>query len=213
MSRLARSQDLQALHRRRSSRARSPGRTVRGRGAERRPRLAQGRARCRRRRPARRFPKWAGATPYNRGQVLYRLAEMMETRAADLGACVLGPARGRARDRSGRLVRGLGRQAAAGARRLEPGRRAVLQLHGAGADGRRRGPRARSAAARRARLADRPGDREREHGGRRHLGDAAARGARARRGDRDVRSARAASSTSSPATAPSSGRSSPPTWT
>jgi acyl-CoA reductase-like NAD-dependent aldehyde dehydrogenase len=34
------------------------------------------------------FPKWAGATPYNRGQVLYRLAEMMETRAADLAhAC------------------------------------------------------------------------------------------------------------------------------
>jgi acyl-CoA reductase-like NAD-dependent aldehyde dehydrogenase len=34
------------------------------------------------------FPKWAGATPYNRGQVLYRLAEMMETRAADLaGTC------------------------------------------------------------------------------------------------------------------------------
>jgi acyl-CoA reductase-like NAD-dependent aldehyde dehydrogenase len=34
------------------------------------------------------FPKWAGATPYNRGQVLYRLAEMMEARAADLaGAC------------------------------------------------------------------------------------------------------------------------------
>jgi acyl-CoA reductase-like NAD-dependent aldehyde dehydrogenase len=32
--------------------------------------------------------KWSGATAYNRGQVLYRLAEMMETRAADLaGAC------------------------------------------------------------------------------------------------------------------------------
>jgi acyl-CoA reductase-like NAD-dependent aldehyde dehydrogenase len=29
-------------------------------------------------------PKWAGATAYNRGQVLYRLAEMMEARAADL---------------------------------------------------------------------------------------------------------------------------------
>jgi acyl-CoA reductase-like NAD-dependent aldehyde dehydrogenase len=32
--------------------------------------------------------KWSGATAYNRGQVLYRLAEMMETRATDLaGAC------------------------------------------------------------------------------------------------------------------------------
>jgi acyl-CoA reductase-like NAD-dependent aldehyde dehydrogenase len=29
-------------------------------------------------------PKWAGATPYNRGQVLYRIAEMMESRAAEL---------------------------------------------------------------------------------------------------------------------------------
>ena len=31
-------------------------------------------------------PKWAGATAYNRGQVLYRLAETMETRAASLAA-------------------------------------------------------------------------------------------------------------------------------
>jgi acyl-CoA reductase-like NAD-dependent aldehyde dehydrogenase len=30
------------------------------------------------------FPGWAGATAYNRGQVVYRLAEMMEARAADL---------------------------------------------------------------------------------------------------------------------------------
>ncbi len=33
---------------------------------------------------------WAGATAYNRGQVLYRLAEMMETRAADLAAVCSG---------------------------------------------------------------------------------------------------------------------------
>lgn len=34
------------------------------------------------------FPAWSGLTAYNRGQVLYRLAEMMETRGADLeGAC------------------------------------------------------------------------------------------------------------------------------
>ena len=26
------------------------------------------------------FPKWAGLTAYNRGQVLYRVAEMMEAR-------------------------------------------------------------------------------------------------------------------------------------
>ena len=30
------------------------------------------------------FPKWAGMTAYNRGQVLYRVAEMMEARAAEL---------------------------------------------------------------------------------------------------------------------------------
>jgi acyl-CoA reductase-like NAD-dependent aldehyde dehydrogenase len=35
-------------------------------------------------------PGWAGATAYNRGQVLYRLAEMMETRRADLAAVCSG---------------------------------------------------------------------------------------------------------------------------
>jgi acyl-CoA reductase-like NAD-dependent aldehyde dehydrogenase len=30
------------------------------------------------------LPAWAGMTAYNRGQILYRLAEMMETRATDL---------------------------------------------------------------------------------------------------------------------------------
>ena len=36
------------------------------------------------------FPGWAGATAYNRGQVLYRVAEMMEARRADLGALCSG---------------------------------------------------------------------------------------------------------------------------
>jgi acyl-CoA reductase-like NAD-dependent aldehyde dehydrogenase len=36
------------------------------------------------------FPKWSGMTAYNRGQVLYRLAEMMETRSADLAAVCSG---------------------------------------------------------------------------------------------------------------------------
>jgi acyl-CoA reductase-like NAD-dependent aldehyde dehydrogenase len=36
------------------------------------------------------FPRWAGMTAYNRGQVLYRLAEMMEARAADLAALAGG---------------------------------------------------------------------------------------------------------------------------
>ncbi len=35
-------------------------------------------------------PKWAGMTAYNRGQVLYRVAEMMEARSADLAALASG---------------------------------------------------------------------------------------------------------------------------
>jgi acyl-CoA reductase-like NAD-dependent aldehyde dehydrogenase len=35
---------------------------------------------------------WSGATAYNRGQVLYRLAEMMESRAADLASVCGGTA-------------------------------------------------------------------------------------------------------------------------
>jgi acyl-CoA reductase-like NAD-dependent aldehyde dehydrogenase len=35
-------------------------------------------------------PKWAGATAYNRGQVLYRIAEMMEARAAEFAELVTG---------------------------------------------------------------------------------------------------------------------------
>jgi acyl-CoA reductase-like NAD-dependent aldehyde dehydrogenase len=36
------------------------------------------------------FPGWSGLTAYNRGQVLYRLAEMMEARTADLEAACSG---------------------------------------------------------------------------------------------------------------------------
>ena len=35
-------------------------------------------------------PKWAGATAYNRGQVLYRVAEMMEARVAELAELSTG---------------------------------------------------------------------------------------------------------------------------
>ena len=38
------------------------------------------------------FPAWSGMTGYNRGQVLYRLAEMMETRTADLERVCAGRA-------------------------------------------------------------------------------------------------------------------------
>jgi acyl-CoA reductase-like NAD-dependent aldehyde dehydrogenase len=36
------------------------------------------------------FPKWAGMTPYNRGQVLYRVAEMIEARAAEFAELCSG---------------------------------------------------------------------------------------------------------------------------
>jgi acyl-CoA reductase-like NAD-dependent aldehyde dehydrogenase len=75
------------------------------------------------------FAGWSTMTAYNRGQVLYRLAEMMEARADDLAAVCC-------------LVRRLGRQARAGSRLLESGRRAVLQLHRARADRGRRDSRA-----------------------------------------------------------------------
>jgi acyl-CoA reductase-like NAD-dependent aldehyde dehydrogenase len=37
------------------------------------------------------FPKWAGLTAYNRGQVLYRVAEMMEARRSELADLCSGP--------------------------------------------------------------------------------------------------------------------------
>ena len=64
----------------------------------RRPGLAQGRARCGRRR-AQGVSRLVGATPYNRGQVLYRVAEMLDGRREQFAAEVAaaeGVARGRA---------------------------------------------------------------------------------------------------------------------
>src|SRR4249919_257707 len=37
------------------------------------------------------FPKWAAGTAYNRGQVLYRIAEMMEARRSELAELCTGP--------------------------------------------------------------------------------------------------------------------------
>jgi acyl-CoA reductase-like NAD-dependent aldehyde dehydrogenase len=36
------------------------------------------------------FPKWAGMTAYNRGQVLYRIAEMMEARRSEFAELCSG---------------------------------------------------------------------------------------------------------------------------
>ena len=41
-------------------------------------------------RPARAQPEWAGATAYNRGQILYRMAEMMEARRDEFAALCTG---------------------------------------------------------------------------------------------------------------------------
>ena len=37
------------------------------------------------------FPKWAGMTAYNRGQVVYRIAEMLEARSAEFAELTSGP--------------------------------------------------------------------------------------------------------------------------
>jgi acyl-CoA reductase-like NAD-dependent aldehyde dehydrogenase len=37
------------------------------------------------------FPKWAGMTAYNRGQVVYRIAEMLEARRAEFAELSTGP--------------------------------------------------------------------------------------------------------------------------
>ena len=158
-------------------------------------------------------PKWASATA-----VQPRPGALPDRR--DDGGAPAGVRRalqrqggGRALDRPLGLVRRLRRQARAGDRLVEPGRRPVLQLHDSRADRRRRGGRAGRAAAARPRLAARARADRRQRRRRARVRDAAARRDRARRGDRDERRARAASSTCSPGSAPSSRRGSRATWT
>ena len=138
------------------------GRTYEAEGAQRRAGVAQGPARRGAGRARRARRSGPGMTAYNRGQVLYRVAEMLEARAAELAELCGGREEVERADRPRRLVRGLDRQARAGARRREPGRRAVLQLHRARADRRRRHRRAGRARAARARLAARAGARGRQ---------------------------------------------------
>ena len=79
------------------------------------------------------LPGWSGATAYNRGQVLYRVAEMLQARregfvddvvaAEGIGRKQAGAARRRRRRPLG-LVRGLDRQDRHGAGLGQPGRRA-----------------------------------------------------------------------------------------
>ena len=110
------------------------------------------------------FGKWSAMTAYNRGQVLYRVAEVMEGRHAQFceevgrrrGALgVQGPRRRGRRHRPVGLVRRVDRQARRRPRRGQPGRRAVLRLLDARADRRRRRPGAAAV------VAARPGQRAR----------------------------------------------------
>ena len=55
------------------------------------------------------FPKWSTMTAYNRGQVVYRIAEMLESRRARVRRAQLRRRRGRPLDRPPRLVRRAGR--------------------------------------------------------------------------------------------------------
>ena len=147
------------------------------------------------------FPAGRAATAYNRGQVLYRLAEMMEARAADLAAVCTGRTEVEAAiDRvvwyagwADKLAQVLGSS--------NPVAGPYFNFTVPGADRRRRDPRTRRAAARRSRLAARARARRRQHRRRRRLRDAPGGGGRARRGDRDLRRSRRASSTSSPGSA------------
>ena len=119
------------------------------------------------------FPGWAAKTAMNRGQVLYRVAELMEGRREQFATEVeaaegLRPAAARARRRPGHrplgLVRRLGRQDRPGPGLVQPGRGAVLQLHDPRADRRRRRRRAGDVVAARARQPARAAARHRQRG-------------------------------------------------
>ncbi len=107
--------------------------------------------------------KWWNATAYNRGQVLYRLAEMAESRRDELAEHVALSEGVNARtsqkdrlsvDRSHRLVRRVDRQDRPGPRRDQPRGRTVLQLLDPGTERRRgrrvryRSPRSRASSTR-----------------------------------------------------------------
>ena len=159
------------------------------------------------------FPKWASMTAYNRGQVLYRVAEIMEGRRAQFVELTGGRGRGRRRDRLLGLVRGLGGQARAGARLVESRRGPVLQLHVPRADRRRRRRRAGGACAGGLRRAPRPGHRRRQRGRDRRLAEAAARRGDARRGPGHLGRAGRGRQRPHRAGRTSSARCSPRTWT
>ena len=210
MSAAARQEDVQALSSAARSRAPSRGAPTRPRGRTSPAPRARTCATPSARRAAR-SRAGPALTAYNRGQVLYRLAEMMEARARRRSPRVCsGRKEVDARDRPRRLVRGLGGQAR---RRCSAASNPVAGPYfnftvpePTGVVAR---PRARRAAARRARLPARARARRRERRRRRSR----PRRTRSRRSSSPRRSRRptcpAASSTCSPGFATSSRRCSP----
>ena len=92
-------------------------------------------------------PGWAGKTAYLKGQILYRMAEMLEGRAESFEKLLRetprpdggrGAEGGPRVDRPSRLLRRLVRQVRGALRNRESGRVVVLRLFRAGADRRRR---------------------------------------------------------------------------
>ena len=138
---------------------------------------------------------WAGATAYNRGQVLYRVAELLQGRAAQFTAESVAN-EGVSRAEAERAVTeaidrwvwyaGLARQGRPGDGGRQPGGGAVLQLQRARAD--RGGGRARARRARPARAGQRAraGDRHRQHRGGGGQRVRAAAGRHPGRGARDL---------------------------
>ena len=83
------------------------------------------------------FNSWSKATAYNRGQVLYRIAEVMEGRKDQFASDIQdaegtskkkATAQNRSSNRPGGVVRRLGRQIRASPGQHQPSFRAVLQL-------------------------------------------------------------------------------------
>ena len=188
------------------------GPLVRGRGAQRRPRVAEGPPRRRSRRAAgvRRLGRPDGVQP-RPDPLPGGRDDGSPARRSRRGLHRAG--RGGRSHRSPRLVRGLGRQARPGARLREPGCRPVLQLHRARAHGRRRRPVPRRAAARGDRHARGAGDRVGQHRRCRRVGAPPGRGDRARGGAGDVRPPRRRRQHPHRVRRGSSRRGSPRTWT
>ena len=141
------------------------------------------------------FPKWSAATAYNRGQVLYRVAEMLEGRAAEFAAHVPAAEVDAAIDRWVYYAGWADKYAqVVGSTNPVAGPYFTFSLpEPTGVVG---VARAAGVAAARPGLGARPGADDRQHGRGRGVGGAAARRRPARRGARDVRRARPAWSTS-----------------